>query len=138
MKTIKLLGCDSDEYYIPLAATAISEVLHAEVECQVDDYDDSDDGDECVATLSLICNKEITSAALSKVAAFLGHYVEEEMTPFEPPFISNRIFDIVKEQWYALFITANVNHSLLLEILAAANFLVSTGPNEYCNSSILS
>ena len=130
MKTIRLLGNNDQEHLIPLEATAISEVIQAEVECQedIDDYSSDRENDVCcvVATLSLDGNKEITNAALSKVSDFLSHYVKDEMTPIEPPFTSNRICDIVTQEWYAEFITAGVDHTLLLEIIAAANFLVGT------------
>eukprot|EP00956_Cyclotella_meneghiniana_P000066 scaffold143_cov58-Cyclotella_meneghiniana.AAC.2 len=127
MKTIRLLGNNDQEHLIPLEATAISEVIQAEVECQedIDDYSSDHENDVCcvVATLSLGGNKEITNAALSKVSDFLSHYVKDEMVPIEPPFTSNRICDIVNQEWYAEFITAGVDHTLLLEIIAAANFL---------------
>ncbi|KAL7521111.1 hypothetical protein ACHAWX_005805 [Stephanocyclus meneghinianus] len=125
MKTIKLLGSDCEEFEIPLAATTISDVLQSEIECHEDDFGpDGHNDDVCVATLSLTCNKLITSAALRKVAAFVTHYVtEEEMTPFEPPFTSENLDDIVKEQWYRDFITIGVDRMLLLDLIAAANFL---------------
>lgn len=129
MKTIKLLGSDCEEFEIPLAATTISDVLLSEIECHEDDFGpDGHNDDVCVATLSLTCNKLITPAALRKVAAFVTHYVtEEEMTPFEPPFTSENLDDIVKEQWYRDFITIGVDRMLLLDLIAAANFLVSHG-----------
>lgn len=129
MKTIRLVGNNNQEYLIPLEATAISEVIQAEVECQEEeDIDDLDheNNNICVATLSLDGNREITNAALSKVSDFLSHYVQDEMTPIEPPFTSNRIRNIVKQEWYAEFITVGVDHTLLLEVIAAANFLVGT------------
>ncbi|KAL3803888.1 hypothetical protein HJC23_004050 [Cyclotella cryptica] len=125
MKTIKLLGNNCEEVVIPLAATTISEVLLSEIECHeenlaADDYDDN----ACVASLSLTRNKEITSAALRKVADFLTHYATcGEMTPFEPPFTSANLKDIVKEKWYRDFITVGVDRKLLLDLIAAANFL---------------
>lgn len=149
MKTVKLLSQSDEEFYIPLAATRLSEALNAEIECHYDEDDDdhsstSGAGDEChgsdltdvvtgngckgkhfrgkcSATLSLTANEKVTSAALDKVADFLTHYeTVEVMLSFEPPFTSEDIQDIV-QQWYADFIS--VDKILLLDILAAANFL---------------
>jgi hypothetical protein len=129
MKTIKLLGSNCEEFLIPLAATTISEVLLSEIECHEEDFGADDHNDDvCVAALSLTSNKVITPAALRKVADFVTHYVtEEELTPFEPPFTSKNLDDIVKEQWYRDFITDGVDRMLLLDLIAAANFLVSPG-----------
>jgi hypothetical protein len=158
MKTVKLLSQSDEEFYIPLAATRLSEALNAEIECHYDEDDDdhsstSGAGDEghgsnvtdvvtvngckgkhfrgkCSATLSLTANEKVTSAALGKVADFLTHYeTVEVMLSFEPPFTSEDIQDIV-QQWYADFIS--VDKILLLDILAAANFLVRLFDGRRC------
>ncbi|EED95614.1 hypothetical protein THAPSDRAFT_267929 [Thalassiosira pseudonana CCMP1335] len=125
MKTVKLLSQSDEEFYIPLAATRLSEALNAEIECHYDEDDDdhsstSGAGDECHGS-DLTDVVTVTSAALDKVADFLTHYeTVEVMLSFEPPFTSEDIHDIV-QQWYADFIS--VDKILLLDILAAANFL---------------
>ena len=132
MKSVKLLSDNGDAFFIPLAAARLSEVLGSEIECQNDDENSDSDGgvgleshetnDSCMT--STIAANRVSSIVLRKVADFLTYYVtEEEMTNFEPPFATENICDIVQE-WYAEFITVNVDRVLLLDLISVANFLV--------------
>ena len=151
MSTIKLLSENGEIFIIPIAAARLSEVLHAEIECldsnSNDDNDDSDDdgGDAHdgrgkhrqvdstnnkstppIPPLSSHTTQRLSSAVLRKIADFVTHYVTEaEMSPLEPPFASEDMYDIVQPRWYADFITVGVDHALLLDIISAANYLVS-------------
>ena len=128
--TVKLVSEDGCAFCIPISCCRLSEVIHSELECQEEaSQDDSDEAtrnqnnaSQCI-TLSLTTSR-IHSSTLRKVAEFLTHYEKEEMTSFEPPFDSEDIEEIVGQKWYANFIS--VEHSLLIDIISAANFLVST------------
>lgn len=127
IKTVKLISKEGDEFEIPISCCQLSEVIHCELECHSSDEDETnhdaqDENDSCI-TLSLTASR-IHSSALRKVADFLMHFEEEEMTSFEPPFASENIEEFV-QKWFADFITEGVDHSLLLDIISAANFLVS-------------
>lgn len=125
--TVKLISKDGCEFCIPLSCCRLSEVItSSELECQ--EESSQEDGVEnqnnsCI-TLSLTTSR-IHSTTLRKVVDFLTHYEKEEMIPFEPPFDSEDIKAIVKQTWYSDFITKDVDHSLLIDIISAANFLVS-------------
>ena len=128
MKTItaRLISKDGCEFRLPISSCHLSEAIHAELECQVeemapDESDDADNNQHCV-TISL--TTRIHSSVLQKVIDFLKHFEEEEMTSIEPPFTTEDINEIVQE-WYADFITKDVDHLFLLDIISAANFLVS-------------
>ena len=125
--TAKLISKDGCEFCIPLSCCRLSEVItSSELECQ--EESSQEDGVEnqnssCI-TLSLTTSR-IHSTTLRKVVEFLTHYEKEEMIPFEPPFDSEDINVIVKQKWYSDFITKDVDHSLLIDIISAANYLVS-------------
>lgn len=125
--TVKLISKDGCEFCIPLSCCRLSEVItSSELECQ--EESSQEDGVEnqnnsCI-TLSLTTSR-IHSTTLRKVVDFLTHYEKEEMIPFEPPFDNEDIQEIVKPKWYSNFITKDVDHSLLIDIISAANFLVS-------------
>ena len=125
--TVKLISKDGCEFCIPLSCCRLSEVItSSELECQ--EESSQEDGVEnqnssCI-TLSLTTSR-IHSTTLRKVVEFLTHYEKEEMIPFEPPFDCEDINVIVKQNWYSNFITKDVDHSLLIDIISAANFLVS-------------
>eukprot|EP00984_Skeletonema_dohrnii_P016076 scaffold7061_cov137-Skeletonema_dohrnii-CCMP3373.AAC.3 len=125
VKNVKLISIEGDAFQIPISCCHLSEVINCELECHSsEDEDASNDAqngtDSCI-TLSLTASK-IHSSALRKVADFMMHFEEEEMTSFSPPFTTENIGEIV-QQWYADFITSGVDHSLLTDIIAAANFL---------------
>ncbi|KAL7447306.1 hypothetical protein ACHAXM_010834 [Skeletonema potamos] len=125
VKTVKLISKEGDAFEIPISCCRLSEVIDCELECHSSDEDkpnndEQDENDSCV-TLSLTASR-IHSPALRKVADFLMHFEVEEMTSFEPPFTSENIEEIV-QKWFADFITEGVDHSLLLDIISAANFL---------------
>mmetsp|Transcript_8333 Transcript_8333/g.12397 ORF Transcript_8333/g.12397 Transcript_8333/m.12397 type:complete len:197 (+) Transcript_8333:56-646(+) len=125
VKKVKLISIEGDAFQIPISCCHLSEVINCELECHSsEDEDASNDAqngtDSCI-TLSLTASK-IHSSALRKVADFMMHFEEEEMTSFSPPFTTENIGEIV-QQWYADFITSGVDHSLLTDIIAAANFL---------------
>ena len=75
-----------------------------------------------------LTTRRIRSKTLQKVTDFMKYYDEEEMIPIFPPFTTENIEDIV-QKWYADFISVGVDHSLLLDIISASNFLVSTYTN---------
>lgn len=130
-KTVKVISKEGDAFHIPVSCCHLSEVINCELECHSSEDEDetNDEGqnatDSCI-TLPLTARR-IKSAALQKVADFMIHYDDEEMTPFEAPFMTENIEEIV-QKWYADFITVGVEHSLLLDIISAANFLVSKIP----------
>ena len=126
--TVKLISKDGCEFCIPLSCCRLSEVItSSELECQEEssqeDGVENQNNSSCI-TLSLTTSR-IYSTTLRKVVEFLTHYEKEEMIPFEPPFDSEDINVIVKPKWYSDFITKDVDHSLLIDVISAANFLVS-------------
>ncbi len=128
VKNVKLISVEGDAFEIPLSCCHLSEVIHCELECHSSEDEDepsngAQDGTDSCITLSLTASR-IHSSALRKVADFMIHFGEEEMTPFSPPFTTENLAEIV-QKWYADFITIGVDHSLLKDIIAAANFLVS-------------
>lgn len=123
--TVKLISKDGCEFCIPLSCCRLSEVItSSELECQEESSqeDGVENQNNSSITLSLTTSR-IHSTTLRKVVEFLTHYEKEEMIPFEPPFDSEDINVIVKQTWYSNFITKDVDHSLLIDIISAANFL---------------
>lgn len=140
VKNVKLISIEGDAFQIPISCCHLSEVINCELECHSSEdengsSDEAQNGTDSFITLSLTASK-IHSSALRKVADFMMHFEEEEMTSFSPPFTTENLGEIV-QQWYADFITSGVDHSLLTDIIAAANFLVSEipNPNVFCNST---
>eukprot|EP00985_Skeletonema_marinoi_P001653 scaffold665_cov148-Skeletonema_marinoi.AAC.9 len=125
VKNVKLISIEGDAFQIPISCCQ-SEVINCELECHSSEdengsSDEAQNGTDSFITLSLTASK-IHSSALRKVADFMMHFEEEEMTSFSPPFTTENLGEIV-QQWYADFITTGVDHSLLTDIIAAANFL---------------
>jgi len=125
VKNVKLISIEGDAFQIPISC-CLSEVINCELECHSSEdengsSDEAQNGTDSCITLSLTASK-IHSSALRKVADFMMHFEEEEMTSFSPPFTTENLGEIV-QQWYADFITSGVDHSLLTDIIAAANFL---------------
>mmetsp|Transcript_1074 Transcript_1074/g.2084 ORF Transcript_1074/g.2084 Transcript_1074/m.2084 type:complete len:187 (-) Transcript_1074:623-1183(-) len=83
------------------------------------------DNDIVIVTIT----DRLSPRILRKITQFLIHHATiEPMTPIEPPFPSEDIRDIVRPAtWYADFITVDVDCDFLLEMVRAANFLVSDG-----------
>lgn len=131
VKTVKLISVEGDAFEIPFSCCHLSEVINCELECHSSEDEDErnrevQDGTDSCITLSLTASR-IHSSALRKVTEFLIHFEEEEMFPFSPPFTTENLGEIV-QKWYADFITTGVDHSLLTDIISAANFLVSEIP----------
>lgn len=128
VKTVKLISIEGDAFEVPFSCCHLSEVINCELECHSSEDEDEPNNevqngtDSCI-TLSLTASR-IHSSALRKVADFMIHFEEEAMTPFQPPFTTENLGEIV-QKWYADFITIGVDHSLLTDIISAANFLVS-------------
>ncbi|KAL7496495.1 hypothetical protein ACHAWT_004716 [Skeletonema menzelii] len=125
VKTVQLISVEGDAFQVPLSCCHLSEVIYCELECHSDDEDEpkneTQNGTNSCLTLSLTASR-IRSSALQKVTDFLIHFEEEEMIPFSPPFSTENLGEIV-QKWYADFITLGVDHSLLTDIISAANFL---------------
>lgn len=128
VKTVKLISVEGDAFEIPFSCCHSSEVIHCELECHSSEGEEesnnvAQNGADSYITLSMTAGR-IHSSALRRVADFMIHFEEEEMSPISPPFATENLGEIV-QKWYADFITIGVDHSLLKEIIAAANFLVS-------------
>lgn len=127
VKTVKLISVEGDAFEIPFSCCHLSEVINCELDCHSSEDEDESkneaDGTDSCITLSMTASR-IRSSALRKVTDFMIHFKEEEMTPISPPFATENLGEIV-QTWYADFITIGVDHSLLTDLIAAANFLVS-------------
>jgi len=125
VKTVKLISVEGDAFEIPFSCCHLSEVINCELDCHSSEDEDESkneaDGTDSCITLSMTASR-IRSSALRKVTDFMIHFKEEEMTPISPPFATENLGEIV-QTWYADFITIGVDHSLLTDLIAAANFL---------------
>ncbi len=137
-KKVRLLSDGDDSFVIPIAAARLSEIIAAELDIHRQDFhnydehdndvdDDYDDNHNDIITITITITNRIPSPTLRKITQFLiRHATIEKMTPFEPPFASEEIRDIVgPTTWYADFITQGVDFDFLLDMVKAANFLVS-------------